>query len=272
MERTGTFLDPRVRESSGVAPSRQHPGILWTHNDSGDGPFIYATTLKGAALGTYRIGHATAVDWEDVALGRCPPPGQEGSCLYISDMGDNAERRRGGVIYIVPEPEPPAGAADTSRVIEPLHSLRITYADGSHDTEAIMVSSVGDVSLVTKGRNGVVLRFLIARAALSENALTLFPHDTLPITPARNLGRLVTGAAYSPSGLRVVIRTYTELYFFRSVGDRLVSDGPPCWLGPTEPQGEGVGFLDERLLVLTSEGLFGEPGTIYRVRCPDRAG
>ena len=37
-----TITDPRITESSGLAASRQHPGIYWTHNDSDDGPYLYA--------------------------------------------------------------------------------------------------------------------------------------------------------------------------------------------------------------------------------------
>ena len=32
-----TIKDPRITESSGLAASRQHPGVYWTHNDSDDG-------------------------------------------------------------------------------------------------------------------------------------------------------------------------------------------------------------------------------------------
>src|SRR5207237_2233098 len=35
-----TFQSPRLVESSGVAVSRAHPGVLWTHNDSGDAPYL----------------------------------------------------------------------------------------------------------------------------------------------------------------------------------------------------------------------------------------
>src|SRR6266568_6264490 len=42
-----TFQSPRLVESSGVAVSRAYPGVLWTHNDSGDGPYLYATDLRG---------------------------------------------------------------------------------------------------------------------------------------------------------------------------------------------------------------------------------
>jgi len=40
-----TFQSPRLIESSGVAVSHTYPGVLWTHNDSGDGPYLYATDL-----------------------------------------------------------------------------------------------------------------------------------------------------------------------------------------------------------------------------------
>jgi hypothetical protein len=46
-ELTGTLRSPLVTESSGVAASRRHPGILWTHNDAGDDAVLYATNLGG---------------------------------------------------------------------------------------------------------------------------------------------------------------------------------------------------------------------------------
>ena len=57
-----TFQSPRVLESSGVAISRQYPGVVWTHNDSGDGPYLYATDLTGAARGFLLVSGADAFD------------------------------------------------------------------------------------------------------------------------------------------------------------------------------------------------------------------
>src|SRR5437773_40798 len=42
------LASPRLIESSGVAVSHAHPGVLWSHNDSGDGPYLYATDTTGA--------------------------------------------------------------------------------------------------------------------------------------------------------------------------------------------------------------------------------
>src|SRR5687768_14079224 len=72
MERTGAIRSNRLREASGAAVSRRYPGVLWTHNDSGDKPLIYAVSMSGELLATYRVPGAKAVDWEDVALARCP--------------------------------------------------------------------------------------------------------------------------------------------------------------------------------------------------------
>jgi hypothetical protein len=104
---------------------------------------------------------------------------------------------------------------------------------------------------------------------LSEDSVLVRFAGTLSMPSTRQLGRLVTGAAISPSGRRAVIRTHWELFFYTRTEDgRLIADGPPCFLGAIEPQGEAVDFLDEENLVLLSETLSGRPGTIYRVACP----
>lgn len=41
-----TITDPRIKESSGLAASRKHPGVYWTHNDSDDGPYVYAVDSR----------------------------------------------------------------------------------------------------------------------------------------------------------------------------------------------------------------------------------
>src|SRR2546427_5041371 len=63
-----TFQSPRLIESSGVAVSHAYPGVLWTHNDSGDGPYVYATDLHGTDRGALLVPGAQAIDWEDISL------------------------------------------------------------------------------------------------------------------------------------------------------------------------------------------------------------
>src|SRR5688572_29498225 len=73
-------------ESSGLALSARHEGVLWTHNDSGDRPEVFAVDAAGGFRGISAITGARNEDWEDIAVGPCPGGG---SCLYVADTGDN---------------------------------------------------------------------------------------------------------------------------------------------------------------------------------------
>jgi hypothetical protein len=269
---TGSFRSPRLTESSGVVVSRAHPGILWTHNDSGDGPYLYATDLHGTDRGAVRVPGAEAVDWEDIALGPCPR--RPGDCLYIGVTGDNLERRARVTVYAVPEPDPPLTAADTQRVTAAPLALSLYYPDGPHDVEALYVSPRDTaVYLVSKGRGryGMVRLYRVNRAAWDTRGhVRAELVQTLPIVPNGAAGRLVTGAAVLADGGLVAIRTYTEVYFFSpEAGGRLApADRPVCSIAELERPGEGIAFRADSSLVLTSEANMLGPGTIHSVRCP----
>lgn len=266
---TGTFKGDYLRESSGVAVSRSQPGVLWTHNDSGDRPTIYATNLEGEDLGRFRVTGAQAEDWEDIASGRCPEGTGDGECLYIADTGDNEGRRPHGVIYIVPEPEVPRETNGSNAQTERAHELRVRYPDGPRNIEALAVTASGDILLITKGTSGPIVLYTIPSHKIDAGFVDIDIVDTLPIYPARRLGSLVTAAAVSPNGSRLAVRTYTELYFFESYADgRWRLSGKPCWIGLRQPQGEAVDFIDETSMVLTSESAFGRKAGLARVVCP----
>jgi hypothetical protein len=267
IERTGVFASPHLRESSGVAVSRTHPGVLWTHNDSGDGPYLYATTLAGDDRGRLRLPDATAVDWEDMAAGPCPD--RDGACLYLADTGDNLERRAAVTIYAVAEPTPPTGPADTTGVTAPPRELRVRYPDQPHDVEAVFVTPTGALFLVTKGRTPPVRVFRVPRSAwASAGVVTAELVQTLDVGNPSRRRRQVTAAAVTPDGARVAIRTYVEVLFFTWRRDGTLRPAGACELGALEPQGEALDFLDAGTLVLTSEAAASPAGPIHRVRCP----
>jgi len=190
--RTGVFASPRMQESSGVAVSRTHAGVLWTHNDSGDGPYLYATNLSGADRGLLRVPGADAVDWEDIALGPCPT--RAGTCVYVADTGDNDEKRASVTLYAVPEPALPRSPRDTTATPA---VLRLQYPDGPHDVEATFVSfRDGAVYLVTKGRSGTIALYRVTRdlwrsrsvvtvTAVPPSAGTFFSTTSVAAAPPR---------------------------------------------------------------------------------------
>jgi hypothetical protein len=262
---THRIMDPRISEASAAAPSQSHRGRLWTLNDSGGDPVLFLTDSSGAALGTFTVAGARNRDWESLGLGRCGSR----SCLYIGDTGDNSEQRRSITIYRVAEPEDLTLAR--TRAAE---QIQVEYPDGAHDVEGLYVEPEGGVVLITKGRSKGVLTFRIPPEAWRRPGITLATRlDSLPIPASLIRGNLVTDAAISPDGLRVVIRTYTELWFFlRDRAGRLRLDParPTCAIpARTERQGEGVGFWGGDTLVLTSElGVGWKGGTITLLTCP----
>jgi len=71
LEEVGAVPD-ELKESSGLAISRTQQGVLWSHNDSGDGPSLYAIDIAGKLLGVFHVSGAMARDWEDISTGPCP--------------------------------------------------------------------------------------------------------------------------------------------------------------------------------------------------------
>ena len=249
---TAVLAAPRLGESSGVAPSRR-PGVYWSHNDSGDGPFLYATDSAGRDLGAVRVDGAVNVDWEDIARGPCASP--PGTCLYIGDIGDNSARRRSVVVYVVREPDPPTGPSDTGRYVTAIDSIRLRYPDHPHDAEALAVTAEGRLLIVTKDLSARARLFAAPLAGHGAEPVTLDPVCTLQVAVNPIRGRLVTGAALSPDQRWLVVRTYVSLHVFAlDPGCTPLLRETGVGIPVIETQGEGVTFDGADRLVLTSEG------------------
>jgi hypothetical protein len=65
------------------------------------------------------------------------------------------------------------------------------------------------------------------------------------------------------------VRTYSAIFFFTvGEGGRLAPDrGRECFLGRLEPQGEGITWLDDHRMLLTSESSSTSRGTLFLVEC-----
>ncbi len=254
------FLPKLLRETSGLAASRRHPGVLWTHDDSGGEPALYALDAGGRLLGTVRVTGAVNVDWEDIALGPCAT----GDCLYIGDIGDNEARRPSVQIYRVPEPAP--GAAQTA----PAERVSVTYPDGARDAEALYVLPDASVYIVSKGRKGPVAVYRVPAMTSGASAPLVRIQELWPNGSER--GGLVTGADATADGAWVAIRTYEVVRLYRTAaGGRLVPV-PPLEGAPLddagEPQGEALAFGRGDTLWLSSEaGAMGDRATLSRLRC-----
>ena len=262
VRRTGTFAHPLLDESSGVAVSRRQPGVLWTMNDSGNDSWIFATDTMGRDHGALAVADARNRDWEAIALGPCGTK----ECLYLADTGDNGLGRRTASLYRLPEPTVHARGGRTARA----EVLEFRYPKGSPDVEAAFVAPDGAVYLISKGRGSPPRLYrLPAKAWEDREVATAESLGKVPIE-AGSLANRVTDAALSPSGNRVAVRTYVAVYLFElTPGGDLVPSGVACEAAGLQLQGEGISWLDDRVLVLTSEGGFGSPGSIILLECGD---
>tara|TARA_B100001123_G_scaffold249419_1_gene278414 strand:- start:214 stop:1194 length:981 start_codon:yes stop_codon:yes gene_type:complete len=262
------LIPAELNESSGLGVSQEHPGVFWTHNDSGDEARVYALDERAMLVATVAVDGVEARDWEAMTLGRCPHE-SERSCLYAADIGDNRARREQVEIHVIEEPDP----ADGDIVVAAVASLTITYPDGPHDAEGIAVTPAGDLVIVTKEQVRSTLVFTLpadqVRAALESGAtLTPAAGRPLPIVPDREIRRYATGATFTLPGDRLVIRTYRELFVFTwPLEPDAQPLAEPCFLGQLDPQGEAIGAEDDGWLVLTSESPGRRRGGLHRVRC-----
>ncbi len=253
----GIDLPAELAQSSGVAVSLEHPGVLWTHVDDG-AHTLYAISDQGRIVARFPLDRKLT-DWEDINLAPCPGGG---SCLYLADLGDNYEEHRGGQILRVPEPDP--AHPDT---LSP-ESFPVRFPDGPRDTEALLVLPGERIYVVTKGRNDPVTVYAYP-PPLRSDTVTLEEVQQLTDGP-RIFPNQVTGGAVAPDGRVMAIRTYTSLDFYRLSGDTLAPlAGGHVDLRPfREPQGEGVGIGPDGEVALTSEGgPAGGPGRLTRLRC-----
>ncbi|MFT3774492.1 MAG: hypothetical protein QM820_54735 [Minicystis sp.] len=231
-----------------MVASLAHPGVFWVHNDSGDSARFFAIDASGNRLATITVAGAQATDWEDIARGPCPA----GTCLYLADIGDNSEKRSSYTIYRVPEP---ANVADATVTAE---ALPFTYPDGSHNAETLLVHpTTGAVTIVTK--------VFIGTSSIYEFPLPLTPGTMAVLKDAGGVkpptgSVLFTGGDVHPSGTGVLLRTYSELWYYPispggSVAGALART--PCAMPvASEDQGEAVGFLaDGKGYVTISEGV-----------------
>ncbi|WP_114409737.1 hypothetical protein [Solimonas fluminis] len=267
-EPLATVSDVELPELSGLAASRRWPGIYWGHNDSGDGPRLFAFNRRGEVIARVEVEGAEAIDWEDIALyerdGR--------SWLAIADTGDNFGFRDTATVYLLPEP-----ALDASRV-KPLRRLDFRYPDGPRDAEGLAVDAEGgSILVVEKGAPQVGFYRLPLDAGPGVQTAERLATLQLPVPAKQPLaaplsaprGRVsVTAMDLSRDGLRLAMISYSRLFCF----DRRPGEGwaealvrpPRSWPLPKLGGLEAMAIEpDGRSVVVAPEGV---PTPVLRAR------
>lgn len=203
----GNLKSDEITESSGLVASKCQTDVIWTHNDSGDGPYIFAINEKGEELGTWKVAGATNKDWEDISERREP----DGKCyLYIGEIGNNKLEREELAVYKVLEPTV-IGQTKNSTRNEPLETesafvLRFKYPDSRQNAETLMVHPItGEIYVLSKSKNepSGVYR-LKPEFGESVQIASLISKVTVPAVP----NGLLTGGDISGDGRHVALCDY----------------------------------------------------------------
>ncbi|MEU6224704.1 WD40 repeat domain-containing protein [Streptomyces sp. NPDC047042] len=230
-----TIKDPRITESSGLAASRQHPGVYWTHNDSDDGAFLYAIdSATGRTVATVTMkGVGKPRDIEAISIG---PNNQ----IYVGDIGDN-DGVTWDYVWIYQLPEPKVLKDQTIRATQYV----VKYSDGSRDAESLVVHpKTGRVYIIDKQEDGGHL--YAGPAKLSSSGTNVFR----PVAP---VDMWATDAAFSPDGRQLAVRGYFGGVAYSWNDGKIKRQGQLDV--PLQQQGESVTYsVDGSKIMYGSEG------------------
>jgi hypothetical protein len=235
--RASRFQDPLVVESSGLAAGRKFPGVIWTQNDRRNATFLFAADYAGNPLGRFRVA-ATNHDWEDLAM-------DDQGRLYISDTGNNREKRDSLEVLRLEEPDIHAPPLETLAV-ERRWLLRLPGEDFNSEALFIYEGHAYLIAKVTRNKSAAVYRF-------SLDAPEQAP-DMQSVCKIR-LGSPVTAADISPDHLFLAVLALDGLRVYpvaRNIEQTLKQT--PRFLPITGHQVEGCAFVAEGIMVSAESG------------------
>ncbi|MGK0361823.1 MAG: hypothetical protein ACI9U2_004141, partial [Bradymonadia bacterium] len=251
-----------------LVASRRSPGILWTLNDSGGHPEIYAVREDGSLVGVVGVRGAQNVDWEAMTL-------DGAGNLWIGDIGNNGNRRRDLGLYVLPEPPPRDGVATVARFVPIEYPEQSEFPPEARNFDAEALFADGEtIYLLTKHRsntNTVLYRLPPATppdeldAPDAPRAMERLAEFDVRGDPDEH-GGMVTDAALSADGAHLAVLTYHSIFLFarpRQPGqwfELLVREVP---LTPNRyRQCEGITWRGADLLITN------EDGQIFTIQAP----
>lgn len=244
---TGSVTNGDLLEASGLALSRTTADVFWSHNDSRDGPRLYAFRSDGTDLGVFEVPGGFAFDWEDVGAG--PDASGEGNFLYVGDIGDNFDIRDGVIALHRVEDLDPSTMTDRFPRSDP---IALQYPEGNHDAEALFIDPIDPaVYIITKSLDEA----FVYRGSIEVGG----DRTNLELVATLFLGAEVSAADISADGSVIALRGYQTVWMWTRGQGQTIADAlspVPCeGQSPTERQGESVAFGSDYSYWTVSEGV-----------------
>jgi hypothetical protein len=244
--------DPKLNELSGIVATQDGYIVI---NDSSAQERVFFLDEDCGITDDVSYTGAGPRDTEDLVLSA------DGETLWIADIGDNDKSRETIALWTMP--------ADGSKRPK-IH--RLSYPDGGHDAEAMLLNGDGTPIIVTKEVGKPAALYTPTAKLETDNnegvplqrvgEITVPSSDTSGNTFAR-LGRgTIDGGAVAPGGGKVVLRTYTDaLEWTVTNGDVLAAlkGKPRVTPLPDEPLGEAITYGPDGKNYYTVSDMQGKP-------------
>ncbi|WKN46406.1 hypothetical protein [Tunicatimonas pelagia] len=239
----GLIDDDRLEEVSGLVASRNNPGMVWVHNDSGNPAEIYLLDNQAELRAIYTLGEKQR-DWEDMAIGPGPVDGV--TYLYVGDIGDNFTLYSEDRILRLPEPTLPSSQRIYTDTVHRIDTITFVYPDEQWDAETLLLDPLTkNLYLLTKEMSFTQV-YCLPYPQRTDTVIVAQHLLTIPFEGENLLDRLVAGDI-SADGQELLLKTYQHV-FYRVKAEPTLSFTD--WIiSPTdtlpyiaEPQGEAIGF------------------------------
>lgn len=248
--------DKKLEEASGLAASANNPGLLWTHNDSGNRAEVFLIDEKLDIKMTVTLENVINRDWEDIAVGPGPEAGK--NYIYVADIGDNMAIFPFKMIYRFEEPKFKKGV--TAVTVKKFDRI-VFQLDVKKDTESLLIDpKTKNLYVVSKREKPVYVYEL------------KYPYSTTDTLTAEKIGAIpygqVVAADFSPDGSEVLIKNYKNVLYWRLEKNEdlaaAIKRNPSIVNYIEEPQGESVTFArDGSGFYTISETVKGEKSFLY---------
>lgn len=253
-----TVSDSRLGNVSGMVATDDGFIVVEDGDENPSDIRLYHLTSK-CKVSTVDVIAKDPVDMEDLALG-------SDGAVWIADVGDPKSERERVALWKVPS------GGDTAE------RYRLAYPDGAHDASALLLDKDDVPLIITKtGPKVGIYRPVGALKANNETPQKMekvgefTAEKTGTSNPLSAIGQtLVTGAAKSADGSKVVIRTYSDAYEFDvadgDVATAITGDKYRITALPDEPQGEAITYSGDggTFLTVGQKPESGENPTILR--------
>lgn len=227
----------RITESSSLAASTAHPGLVYTTNDSGDGPYVYVLNRSGRLVGTTTLSGVTPVDIEAISAAK------DGS-LVVADIGDNNGRRTSVLVYKIPQP----GLGDHTVIPT---KVSLTYTDGPRNAESVAYDP-------QSGRLMIVSKLLLA-GRIYWTPPHAFSRARATLSPVADAPMMSTDASLLPGHAAIVVRTYRDAVIYHYPGFAFWQDLDL----PDQQMGESIAWVPGGKAVwVGSEGVISPVWTV----------